>query len=188
VWTRQQRTPRPDHPRYELVTTWTDARGQGQIRTVERTANGFQTDSPSTLLGFPPDGLVSPAGLARYLGPHVRSPAFLQLATFATLAARRPLPPAEEASLLRRLAQDPDIVNAGTTTDRTGRAGVAVSASNATQRLTLVLDPSTGRLLESDHQLQATSDRTDVPGGGLLSYRVWLRTGWVGRIGQVPKG
>jgi hypothetical protein len=186
VWTRQQATPRPDYARYQLVTTWANARGLGRILTVERTAHGLRTDPVSPLLGFPPNPLTSPAGLARFLGPHVRSPAFLQLATLAALTARQPIAPADEAEALRRLAPDPAIVNAGTTTDRSGRAGVAVTATGGARRITLVFDPDTGRLLESDNQLQAGSDAIDVPAGGLLSYRVWLNTGWVSRIGQVP--
>jgi hypothetical protein len=186
TWTRQQITPRPNYPRSELVTSWTDANGRGQVVRVERTAHGARTDPAAPVLGLPANSLISPAGLARYLGPHVRAPAFLQLATLAALAARRPIAPADEANAMRRLSRDPSILNAGTTIDRQGRAGVAVSASDGTQRLTLVFDPVTGRLLESDTQLTAGSGRIDVPAGGLLSYRVFLRSGWVGRIGQVP--
>jgi hypothetical protein len=187
VWTRQQVTPRPSYTRYEIVTSWTDARGTGRILTVERTEHGFRSDRPSA----PPapgdnDPITSAASLARLVGPGSRLPVAFQLGQLAVLAARRPLAPSAQARLLRRLSADPGIVNAGMTTDRSGRVGVAVSATSGSQRITLVFDQTTGRLLEADNTLVTAANNVDVPAGGLLSYRVYLQSGWVSEIGQAP--
>ena len=189
VWTRQRTSPRPDYPRYELVSTWTDAHGTGRFRALERTADGFHADRPASATPLATDDPASSATrLATVLGPRSQLAAVSQFGQFAALAARRPIAPATEARLLRRLADDSGVVNAGTTHDRQGRRGVAVSTSGDSQRLTLVFDPSSGRLLEADTQLVTAAPQVDVPAGGLLSYRVLLGSGWVARMGQVPSG
>jgi hypothetical protein len=187
VWTRQRQTPRPAYPRYEVVTTWQDAQGTGRVRTLERTADGFHHDAPSSPPQIPArDPAASVAGLAAQLGPHSRLPVVLQFSQLGALASRRPIAPAQEAKLLARLARDPGVIDVGTTSDRTGRPGVAVSVSGDSQHTTLVFDQTSGRLLEADDTLLDATPKIDVPAGGLLSYRVILGSGWVSRVGQTP--
>ena len=46
--------------------------------------------------------------------------------------------------------------------------------------------PATGALLEFDRTLDGEAHKLDVPGGALLSYTLYLKTGRVGRLGVTP--
>jgi hypothetical protein len=195
-WTRQvvRDGPRPTYPRYRILTSWATARGTGRTLTVQRTAGGFHTDPAASVDADPSVALGRPrARLGRelQLGPRATKSASDQFATVAALTLRQPIAPAAQAKLLRLLAGDLGVVNAGTVTDRSGRPGVAVAVTTSPTagpavRTTLILDPSTGALLEADTTLESSSGRIDVPVGGLLHYDVFLRSGWVGALGQVP--
>jgi hypothetical protein len=194
-WTRQvHASERPDYPRYRIITSWTAATGQGRVLTVQRTAGGFHTGPAVDVRHDPTVDLDrSRAQLARTLGLGPGAPKSVvdQFTTVAAVALGQPVPPAAQAKLLRLLAADSGLVDSGTTTDRSGRRGVAVSitstpAAGSAVRATLVLDPVTGGLLEADTTLESSSGTIDVPVGGLLGYDVFLRSGWVSEIGQAP--
>jgi hypothetical protein len=195
-WTRQvHASGRPDYPRYRIITSWTTGTGHGRVLTVQRTAGGFHTGPAVDLRDDPTVDLDrSRAQLGRTLGLGPGAPKSVvdQFTTVAAVALGQPVPPAAQAKLLALLAADPGLVDSGTTTDRTGRRGVAVSVTStpttgSAVRATLVLDPATGGLLEADTTLESSSGRIDVPVGGLLGYDVFLRSGWVSEIGQAPQ-
>jgi hypothetical protein len=194
-WTRQvHASGRPGYPRYRIITSWTTGAGQGRVLTVERTADGFHTDPAVDVHDDPTvdlDHSRTQLGRTLGLGPRARKPVVDQFTTVAAVALGQPVPPAAQAKLLRLLAADPGLVDSGTTTDRTGRRGLAVSVTStpttgSAVRATLVFDPASGSLLEADTTLQSSSGTIDVPVGGLLGYDVFLRSGWVSEIGQAP--
>lgn len=99
------------------------------------------------------------------------------------LARSRPIPGAAEAVLLRQLAAIPDVVNEGTTTDRAGRAGTAVSLDSGYSgepiTYTLIFDPATGALLESDETLTGAPHRLDALKGSVVAFTTFLSSGYV---------
>ena len=101
-------------------------------------------------------------------------------------------PPALQAAMLRVLATQPGLVNRGTVTDRAGRTGVAVSIDSSytglPTRYTLILDPTTGMLLDYEEMLTTTAGKINVPIPSVVSYTVWINYGDVGQIGDVPQG
>jgi hypothetical protein len=187
--------PSVDFPRYSVFTAWEDAQGRGRSVTVQRTRDGFTTARARSIFAVPrlPPLDVSQARLGRelHLGSGFSDNAGAQFDAVSGYLLEA-ITPADEAKLLRLLAQDPGTVNDGTTTDRAGRLGVAVSATSPSlagqpsQRWTLVFDRATGRLLEADDTLESPGGAIDVPVGGLIDYSVSLGTGWVSKIGQAP--
>jgi hypothetical protein len=104
-------------------------------------------------------------------------------ADLVALARRRPIPGAAEAVLLRSLAAIPGVVNDGITSDRAGRAGVAVSLysgySGEPITYTLIFDPGNGALLESDETLAAPPRRLDALKGSVVAFTTFLSSGYV---------
>jgi hypothetical protein len=100
-----------------------------------------------------------------------------------TLARSRPIPGAAEAVLLRQLAAIPGVVNEGTTTDRAGRAGTAVSLDSSYSgepiTYTLIFDPATGALLESDQTLAGPPHRLHALQGSVVAFTTFLSSGYV---------
>lgn len=93
--------------------------------------------------------------------------------------------PPVQAAYLRMLADQPDITVLGTTTDRTGRHGVALKALDndlvTNGDTTLVFDPDTGALLDSETDLAGTPTTP-----GQQAYTEILETARVAAIGDHP--
>lgn len=97
--------------------------------------------------------------------------------------------PARQGALLDILATQSDLAMAGTTTDRAGRSGIAVSAVDKRaphDRMILVFDPETGRLLDSEEIASESGDRpVRVP--ATVGYMLILQTGYTADTQQRPK-
>lgn len=100
-----------------------------------------------------------------------------------SLTRSRPVPGAAQAVLLRRLAAVPGIVNDGTTVDHAGRTGAAVSLdsgySGEPLTYTLIFDPATGALLESDETLAGAPHGLNALKGSVVSYTTFVSSGYV---------
>jgi hypothetical protein len=189
---------RVDHPLPRLISTWRAADGAGRALIVARTRRGEAT----TATALPAGGVRVPAltgsaaTLDHRLGLHRGVSTQTALAAFAGLAAEEPIPAGAESEILRLLAGDAGLTNAGTTRDRNGRPGIAIQFTNAAARTvvgpglavrdTLVLDPRTGALLEFDTALAGPPGHLNVQSGALLSYVVYLRSSRVARPGERP--
>lgn len=106
-----------------------------------------------------------------------------EFADLVSLTQSRPVPGAAQAVLLRRLAAAPGIVNDGTTVDRAGRTGAAVSLESGYSgepiTYTLIFDPATGALLESDDTLAGPPHRLNALKGSVVSYTTFVSSGYV---------
>lgn len=100
------------------------------------------------------------------------------------LAAFYVLPPDLDAALWTVLADDPHIVRLGTTTDRLGRAGVAVAVQTGEDAphgaLVLVVSADDGRLLEWD-DIAASAPDLGVDSPVVTSFQVYLSAAWVAK-------
>jgi len=97
--------------------------------------------------------------------------------------------PRLQAGLLRMLADERELTNAGTVTDRIGRTGVAVSTesrnSGLNTRYTLIFDPNTGMLLDFE-QVLLEAGKLPVKVPATSSYTIWVTTGHVNSLGDLP--
>ncbi|MFZ1992694.1 MAG: hypothetical protein WAU75_01185 [Solirubrobacteraceae bacterium] len=106
-----------------------------------------------------------------------------EFADLSGLTRSQPIPGGAQALLLRQLAAIPGIVNDGTTTDRAGRSGAAVSLDSSYSgepiTYTLILDPGTGGLLESDETLSGPPHRLNALKGSVVAFTTFLSSGYV---------
>ncbi|MCB5163402.1 CU044_5270 family protein [Streptomyces bambusae] len=92
------------------------------------------------------------------------------------LLAQAPVPPQVRAAFFRILADLPDIRLVGEVRDAVGRTGTAVEVHSDIRRFRLVIEPATGRLLESSiHELGGPDD------GRLAVRSTYLESGPVAR-------
>lgn len=176
----------------EQTTRWVAADGSGRVITTA-TLPGGQHVHHDQMLGAGGSALMWPlrslspddATLARQLAdghPAANGPAERFIAV-QDAALQMPMRPAVRAALLRYLAATPGITNSGTTVDRDGRAGLAVSVDSAYSglptRYTLVIDPATGRLLDAEQTLTTTSGRLNVPVPSVIGYTLLLDARYV---------
>ncbi|GAB3279117.1 hypothetical protein GCM10027589_05540 [Actinocorallia lasiicapitis] len=172
--------------------TWATAEGEGEIRTrrhgkreIIKTKAGEAFYDVSTLSG-------DPKLLARQLAvghPVANGPAE-RLIAVTDLLSSQILPPALQAALLKVLAAEEALVFQGDVTDRLGRRGIAIGVDSAfgglPTRYTLIFDSRTGALLAEEKALTGSPGSLGVAPGSLLSYSLWVRTGRVSAIGDVP--
>jgi hypothetical protein len=85
--------------------------------------------------------------------------------------------PALQAGLLRTLAGRPGLTLTGTTTDRAGRPGIAVSAQTPGLRRTLILSPDTGMLLDYE-EVTLAAGALPIRTPATTGYTLWLATGY----------
>ncbi|HEY2320114.1 MAG TPA: hypothetical protein VGH67_17535 [Solirubrobacteraceae bacterium] len=101
-----------------------------------------------------------------------------ELVALTGLTQTEPVPAATQSMLLRLLAGVPGLVNNGTTTDRSGRTGQAVSLvsdySGEPITYTLIFDSATGDLLESDDTLAGSPHHLHVPAGAVIAYTTFI--------------
>jgi hypothetical protein len=173
-----------------LTQSWLAPDGSGRMTSVSVRAGRSITTSDPVTAGHPLAGLGDDAALAGLLAvgrtDDGDAPAW-QLVAFAGLAARQPIPPAAESEILRRLARLPGLIDSGTTVDRRGRAGEAVSLTSQYAgpliRYTLILAPGTGALEEFDQALLGSPQQRNVPSGAVLAFTTFLGSGWSARPG-----
>ena len=100
------------------------------------------------------------------------------------------VPPGVQAALLKILADQPDIVDSGTVTDRAGRSGVSVSTvsdhSGLPTRYTLIFDGESGRLLDFE-QTVLEAGKLPLKAPAVISYTLWLHTGRTNTTTSVPR-
>jgi hypothetical protein len=117
---------------------------------------------------------------------HYRAADWIQL--MRTLWDRQVVSPTLQSALLTILAGQPDVSVQGTTTDRDGRPGVAVSAIHTgapDTREVVIFDQKTGMLLdEEDIALQAGSLPIKAP--ATIGYTVWLTRGYTTTTTERP--
>ncbi len=113
-----------------------------------------------------------------------------EVVAFTHLTQTEPVAPTIQVRLLRLLARIPGMVNDGTTTDRAGRSGLAVSLDSSYSgepiTYTLVFDPDTGALLESDETLAAPPHKLNALQGSVVSYTTFLASGYVASEHATP--
>jgi hypothetical protein len=123
-------------------------------------------------------------GHPRSIGPVER---FVSL---EDLALSQPIPPRAQSAILRVLARSPGLIDSGEVTDRAGRAGVAVSLDSAYSglptRYTLILDPSTGRLLGDEETLLGNPGKLGVRPRSVIAYTAFLASGYVASLTARP--
>ncbi len=129
---------------------------------------------------------ASRAVAAHLLAPGSRSGGWApgwEFADLVGLTRSRPIPGDAQAVLLRVLAAIPGVVNEGTTIDRAGRPGAAVSLDSSYSgepiTYTLIFDPATGALLESDETLAGPPHRLNAVKGSVVAFTTFLSSGYV---------
>jgi hypothetical protein len=165
---------------YVKVRSWRLRTHDDQADVVASTTAAWRTRSQVPALS------ASRSVAAQLLATGQRSGGWAPGWAFAdlvTLTRSRPIPGAAQAVLLRLLAAIPDVVNDGTTTDRAGRTGAAVSLESGYSgepiTYTLIFDPGTGALLESDETLADAAHHLDALKGSVVSFTTFLRSGYV---------
>jgi hypothetical protein len=193
------RRERGESPPAHVVTTvtesWTAAGGAGRSVTTATGPKGATVADTAVAGGHPLPALAAnEAALARTLGLGYPGPvpSARQFVAFTDVADRQPIAGPVEAVMLKLLALTPGAINSGTVTDRGGRRGVAVSVESgytgAEILYTLIFDPTTGQLLESDQTLSGDPGDLDVPQGSVLAYTTFLTSGHVAGTTTGPAG
>lgn len=99
------------------------------------------------------------------------------------------VPPELQNALLTILSTQPDVGLKGPTTDRAGRAGVAVSADNRTvapaEQLVLVFDIKSGALLDAEQVVLENSDLAAVA-PATVNYTQWINSGYTPAVTSRP--
>lgn len=172
--------------------TWAAPDGSGrEVRSNPQragtTSQDFPPGSPTLYKDLPTD----PAALKKLLGQtHPdRDTNEWFVAVTDVWGVGRPVPAATQTALLQLLAGEPDITVLGTTLDRAGRTGVAISTdTNAGFQLRniLVLDRSTGRLLSAEEVALTNSSEFPVTAPATIGYTMWLAAAKVPNAGSRP--
>ncbi|MGH2893488.1 MAG: hypothetical protein ACRDPM_09515 [Solirubrobacteraceae bacterium] len=165
---------------YVKVRSWQLRTHGAQDRVVALTSASWRTRREVPALSG------SRAGAAPMLASGSRGGGWAPGWEFADLVAltrSQPIPGAGQAVLLRLLAAIPGVVNDGTTTDRAGRTGDAVSLESGYSgepiTYTLIFDPATGALLESDETLAGPPHRLTALNGSVVAFTTFLSSGFV---------
>lgn len=102
----------------------------------------------------------------------------------------RPVPPAVQGGLLTLLSSKPDIAVLGTTIDRAGRRGIAISTDTTAvgypQRNILIFDTSTGALLSYEEVALADGAALPVKAPATVGYLMWLTAAKVSTTNTRP--
>lgn len=174
-----------------LTQSWLAPDGSGRIVSTTRTAAGrTASDATNGGIGHPLPPLSAGGDAVAALldagapGGGAAEPGPWEFGAFTTLADTEPIPPAVGAAILRRLAGVAGALYRGAVVDRAGRVGLSVSVDSAYSgplvRYTLVLDPASGALLESDQTLVGQPGGLAVHDGAVLAYTTFLAAGYVG--------
>ncbi len=165
---------------YVRVTSWRLRAPGGSDKVAPSTTAAWRTRGSVSALSASRDAAAQLLAQGRRGGGWAPGWSFADL---VSLARTRPVPGAAQAVLLRRLAAIPGIVNDGTTIDRAGRAGAAVSLDSGYSgepiTYTLIFDPATGALLECDETLAAPPRHLDALKGSVVAFTTILSAGYV---------
>jgi hypothetical protein len=146
---------------------------------------------PRASAAWRPRGQVPALSVSRTVAEQLLAPgrrgggwaAAWEFADLVSLTRSRPVPGAAQAILLRRLAAVQGVVNDGSTTDRAGRTGAAVSLESGYTgepiTYTLVFDPATGALLESDETLAGPPHHLNALKGSVVGFTTFESAGYV---------
>lgn len=180
----------------QVTRTWRAIDGSGRVETIALTPEGrqhtLQTYQPGQLATMWAPGSLSdnPSVLARQLTqghPTQNGPAE-RLVAVADAYRAMPLTSPVRAAMLRYLAATPGIAPTGHTTDRAGRQGIAFSVqsdlSGLPTRYTMVIDPATGSLLDSEQTLTTTAGKLNVAVPSVISYTLYLRSTYTNTDGS----
>jgi hypothetical protein len=185
----QSSPPWPTGTPYAYVQTrsWSLRTHNPQAKMVTSTSAAWRSRDEVPALS------ASPSVLARVLAPGSRDGGWApgwEFVDLGRLARSRPVPGAAQAILLRMLSAIPNVVNQGTTTDRAGRTGAAVSLDSSYTgepiTYTLIFDSATGALLESDETLSDTPHHLDAIKGSVVAFTTYLRSGYVASQSATP--
>lgn len=172
--------------------TWAAPDGSGrEVRSNPERAGTSSQDFPPGTPTLYQNLPTNPAALKQLLGQtHPdRDTAEWFVAVTDVWGVGRPVPAATQSALLRLLAGEPDITVLGTTVDRAGRTGVAISTdTNAgfLLRNILVIDRSTGRLLSAEEVALTNSSEFPVTAPATIGYTMWLAAAKVPTAGSRP--
>jgi hypothetical protein len=192
--------PRPTEPLMRVISTWRAANGAGREVTVRRTVRGYRTMSATLPAAA---RLPSLSGDTSELAPRLGiGPSHLighrvaladQLVTLAAITGEEPVAPAAQAEILKLLAADRGLVNAGTARDRSGGLDDAITFDETTDGRTvkdmLLFDRRTGALRELDRTLVGNAaPAITAPQGAIIAYTLYRQSGRVTRIGARVTG
>ena len=168
---------------------WIALDGSGRIDETRGGSNSLNDFAAEGLAG-PQEWPTDPAALRAELGKsHPDYGTSEWFTAVGDVWGMQVVSPRLQAGLLRMLADERELSNAGTVTDRIGRSGVAVSTESShtglKTRYTLIFDPKTGMLLDFE-QVLLESGKLPVKVPSTSSYTVWISTGRVNRIGDLP--
>ncbi len=172
---------------YVKVRSWSLRTDDPQSRVQPATSAGWRSRDEVPALS------ASQPVLARRLAAGSRGGGWApgwKFVDLARLTQSRPVPGAAQAVLLRILSTIPGVVNQGTTTDRAGRIGAAVSLDSSYSgepiTYTLIFDPATGALLEADETLSDRPHHLDALKGSVVSFTTFQRSGYVANRSTAP--
>lgn len=174
--------------------SWIADDGSGRLSTtVLRPGASPRTTTevygPGGLSMMWPAGSLSgdPRTLAEQLGrghPAGNGPAE-RLVAIEDAYQAMPLGPSVRAALLRYLADTPGLLLTGQVSDRVGRPGLAVSIdsdySGLPTRYTLIVDTTTGALIDSEETLTSSAGKLNVTIPAVISYTVFLGSRYTSR-------
>jgi hypothetical protein len=178
--------------------------GRSQVVSLRASARPFILESGLTLSydqlrALPADPVRLAAAIDRLASVQMRRYAPLaklfpkaQWHTVVTFSAVRgladtPASPGVRAALYRVLASTPGIRLLGRRTDSAGRTGTAVAATLGAFNFTLIIDPSTGTLLQTTRTLlhRSTQDPGQPP--GLVNRATFLSSAVVRSTHSAPR-
>jgi hypothetical protein len=188
--------PSPPSMAYPTVTeSWLKSDGGGRVLSTTKKTTASTVNNAIVAAGHPLPALSpNPAILARRFGLAYPNPvpSARQFVAFTQFVDSQPISPPVDAAILRLLALTPGVTNSGTVIDRDGRTGVAVSVESDYTGVeisyTLVLDQSTGELLEADQTLTGSPGSLDVPPSSVLAYTTYLASGYTPSSTSIPSG
>lgn len=172
--------------------TWATADGSG--REVRTTGGHITTDSQfaagTTVVyqNLPSDPATLESDLARTHPNYGTYEWFV--AVTDVWGVGRPVPPPVQGGLLTLLSSKTDVTVLGTTTDRAGRRGVAISTDTTVvgypQRNILIFDTSTGALLSYEQVALADGAALPVKAPATVGYLMWLTSAKVNTASTRP--
>jgi hypothetical protein len=169
---------------------WIAPEGSGRLEETRSGRTTLNDDFASGGLAGPQGWPTDPSALRAELAKsHPNYGTFEWFTAVGDVWLVQSVSPRLQAGLLRMLADERQLTNTGTVTDRIGRPGVAVSTestnSGLNTRYTLIFDPKTGMLLDFE-QVLLEAGKLPVKVPATSSYTVWITTGQVNSIGDLP--
>ena len=169
---------------------WTAPDGSGRLQETRSGRTTLNDNFAAGGLAGPQEWPTDPASLRAELAKsHPNYGTFEWFTAVGDVWNVQVVSPRLQAGLLRMLADERQLTNAGTVTDRIGRTGVAVSTesrnSGLNTRYTLIFDPNSGMLLDFE-QVLLEAGKLPVKVPATSSYTVWVTTGHVNSLGDLP--